>query len=109
MHDAIGKSNHLPLYIIVSDIAFVFEYIADKHKITIQKEGFHQLDLVFECKLRGDINMEIASEIDNTQTGYEWVLLDDLMDIIMYPLALREKVKLYLAHEKRQVYLGEVE
>jgi len=90
------------------DIAFVSEYIADNHESSIQKKGFHQLDIFFECKLKSDINIHLASEIDDTQVGYEWIAIDKLFDIIMYPAELRKKIQQFSYKERTKTYLGEI-
>lgn len=95
--------------IIIKDLAFVFEYIGDRHENSIQIEGFHQIDLVFESEIHEDMAFEEASEMDETQIGFEWVDLKDLNSIVMYPMALRGKIINYFQGKKNRVYLGEIQ
>ncbi len=92
----------------VNDLAFVFEYIADRHEITVAKKGFHQLDLVFDCQLESEVDLSIANEMDDGQIGYEWISLDKIMDITMYPMNLRADIKSYSKDKKNQIYLSEI-
>lgn len=92
----------------VLDTVFVFEYMADRHPQDDDNVGFHQLDIVFACQMLDMHHLENPSEIDTTQIGCEWIALDVLKDIVMYPLALREKICEYYGDCKGRVYLGEI-
>lgn len=94
--------------VLVNGLAFVFEYIADHHEDTIQAKGFHQLDLVFDCQLASHKPFEQAGEMDKTQVGYRWVPVEELMGIVLYPMALRERIIMYANQKHDGLYLGEM-
>lgn len=92
----------------IKDLAFVFEYIGDRHENSIQIEGFHQMDLVFESEIHEEMVFEKACEMDETQIGFEWIDLKDLDSIIMYPMALRKEIINFYERKTKRVYLGEI-
>jgi len=92
----------------VKDLLFVSEYIASRHQDTIHEEGFQQTDMFFKCNLMEAVSLEYATETDVTQTGIEWLDIDDLEDIILYPMKLRAHIKSLNEGRPTQIYLGEV-
>ena len=43
--------------------------MADKHTQSIQKKGFHQIDMFFECELIGSVNIDLATEVEFAYMG----------------------------------------
>ena len=101
--------EELGVDIVIKDIIFVTEYMADKHNQSIQKKGFHQIDMFFECELIGSVNIDSATEIDKTQVGYDWISIDKLKNIVMYPEGLKDRIKSFTAKKKGEIYIGEVQ
>jgi hypothetical protein len=87
---------------LVHDIVFVFEYIAKRHESSIHNESFHQVDVVFSCELLDQTDS--FTEMDKTQIGYEWIDIEELSTITMYPMGLRKKIK----NHTNKIYLGEM-
>lgn len=92
----------------VGDISFVFEFIADKHMGKFHIKGFHQLDVCFNCTLVDEPDLTAATETDGTQIGYEWIDIDCLNDIILYPMAIRQEIIKQVNKENTLVYLGDI-
>jgi 8-oxo-dGTP diphosphatase len=68
-------------------------------------EHFHRVDLVFLCEYLGQIpNAKIHG--DNNQIGFEWLSIDRLMDVPLFPSKLRLQIIKLHRNEKFEVYLG---
>lgn len=94
--------EELGAMVLVHDIVFAFEYIASRHENSIHNESFHQVDVVFSCELLEQT--DTFTEMDRTQTGYEWIDIEKLSTITMYPMALRKKI----INHTSKIYLGEM-
>lgn len=81
----------------VNDLAFVYEYRGDFEDHPVK--GYHQIDMIFSCDLGPYIGKPEA--MDDSQIGHEWVALQDLMSLVVYPMSLRNKI-LDLAQGKSQ-------
>ncbi|GHV87108.1 DNA mismatch repair protein MutT [Spirochaetia bacterium] len=68
-------------------------------------EPYHRIDLVFLCKYIKEIeNMVI--EKDYNQIGNEWIKIDNLMNITLYPLIIREEIIKLNKNIPTEVYIG---
>jgi ADP-ribose pyrophosphatase YjhB (NUDIX family) len=73
----------------VGRLLFVRDYIASNHEFAAEDSGHHQLELYFECTLLpGEVPRNGAGK-DVHQIDIEWVPLDALADIRLYPKILR--------------------
>jgi len=72
----------------VGDLAFVYEYVGDVEQHPVK--GYHQIDMIYTCDIVSFISQ--PQEMDDTQIGHEWVKIQDLMTIVLYPMALRKKI-----------------
>jgi len=93
----------------IVEAAFISEYRADTHDSKFHLKGFHQVDIFFICNLIKGPDMTMASEVDTTQIGYEWIDIEVLKETVLYPMDIRSKI--YDHHNQLQtmVYLGDVE
>lgn len=96
--------EELGSHVEVKDICYVSEYIRDNHKTSIQPVGFHQVDIFFKCDLIGQVDLNRASQKDDSQVSFEWVDIDKLPEVTMYPMALRDIIK----RDIKDIYLGEM-
>lgn len=78
------------------DIAFVIE--------GSEGESFHRVDLVFLCEYLGENQEPICP--DTHQVGYEWLKIDGLNRMPLYPSKLRRPIMNLYAGVKTPVYLG---
>ncbi|WP_066495531.1 NUDIX domain-containing protein [Abyssisolibacter fermentans] len=101
--------EELGVKIEVKDIIFVCEYIADYHDSFIHKAGFHQVDLIFECQLTSNIDILHAKSKDGNQLGYEWIDIQNIESVIMYPRGLRKFILDYYLDKNKIIYVGEME
>lgn len=67
----------------VGPIAFVYEYQPTKSSYIYGDT--HWVDITFACSLKEDSIPEMPENPDPGQTGVEWVPIEKLKDIEMYP------------------------
>ncbi|MCX7903169.1 MAG: NUDIX domain-containing protein [Caloramator sp.] len=77
----------------VGDLKFVRDYIGKNHEFKEWDSDIHQIEYMFICTLKGEINYEGAKEKDAYQIGIEWVDLKDLKAVRIYPKKLSEVIK----------------
>ena len=97
--DAVRRECAEEMGIIVepSSLVFVIE--------GLRGESFHRVDLVFLCEYKGTIPNAIISG-DKNQIGYEWLSIQELMSIPLYPSKLRSQIMSLYNNEKTDIYLG---
>lgn len=86
----------------VDDLVFLYEYIGDLDDHP--EKGYHQVDMVFKVNLKDKIHDPI--EMDLTQIGSQWIKLNDLMDYLVYPMAIREKILNYVSFKNQRTYFS---
>ncbi|WDU83289.1 NUDIX domain-containing protein [Caloramator sp. Dgby_cultured_2] len=91
----------------VGDLKFVRDYIGKNHEFKEWDSDVHQIEYMFICFLKGEINYEKANEKDAYQIGIEWIDLKNLKDVRIYPKKLSEVIKEDGSFEDI-VYLGDV-
>ena len=66
------------------------EYLSDRHEFAATDPGQHQVEFMFECELvDADYVPTVGHEPDGPQVGVEWLPLERLRDVRLYPGALR--------------------
>ncbi|CCJ34330.1 MULTISPECIES: NUDIX domain-containing protein [Caloramator] len=91
----------------VGDLKFVRDYIGKNHEFKEWDSDVHQIEYMFICFLKGEINYEKANEKDAYQIGIEWIDLKNLKGVRIYPKKLSEVIKEDGSFEDI-VYLGDV-
>jgi 8-oxo-dGTP diphosphatase len=90
----------------VGRLVFVRDYIGKNHEFAEKHADVHQLEFMFECKLRGPLsNAAVKPDLD--QVGIEWLPLETLRDALFFPKALKPLLPDIDAHTGT-VYLGDV-
>ncbi|MFC0216640.1 NUDIX domain-containing protein [Paenibacillus chartarius] len=92
----------------VGELLHVREYIGANHQFAAHDSHIHQVEFYFSCMLE-DEDGEAAATFrghnpDNHQIGVEWLKLDRLPEVEVYPAAL---VPLLLARHTGEVYMGD--
>lgn len=91
----------------VCQIAYVREYIGRNHKFRQAHKDFHQLEVVFHCKLNGKVQPGEGIEHDKHQIGIRWIPLSELAQTELYPAELKNHI-----HGERfaldGTYLGDI-
>ncbi|RKX72386.1 NUDIX hydrolase [candidate division TA06 bacterium] len=94
--------------IAIDDLVFVRDYIADNHEFAKDDPGFHQVELMFECSILNSSTLHPQSEPDKTQIGIEWISLDDIQNLPLYPKVLKEEIINLQNRCVKHIYLGDV-
>ena len=68
-------------------------------------ENFHRIDLVFECEYIGETeNSQLHG--DTNQVGMEWLEIERLNLLPLYPSKLRRPIMNFFAGRPQRTYLG---
>ena len=91
--------------VAVSDfLALYEEIIEDKAFHESHPNYAHKIFHIFMCHLKDHVQQN-PSEMDEGQTGFEWVDIQALRYVNLYPLVLRERIQDLLA-AKGSLFLG---
>lgn len=92
----------------VKDILMVRDYISDNHAHQQPPTGFHQIDIIFECDLLSEVDLEQATEQDPNQVGTEWIPLSGLQKYPLYPRQIRATIQDICAGRQIPIYQGDI-
>lgn len=90
----------------VKNLCYIREYIGRNHEFSKDDFNFHQIEYMFACDLLEPITLENGHIPDEMQVGVEWIRLENLKNIRLYPKILTEK--LLERNNGSSVYLGDV-
>ncbi|TCZ81293.1 NUDIX domain-containing protein [Paenibacillus albiflavus] len=89
----------------VKDIVYIREYIGRNHEFADWDQDVHQVEFYFECEILNKADAFKPTNPDDTQIGIEWIDIDKLNEIRLYPQGLtgilRNKVT-------KPSYLGDI-
>jgi 8-oxo-dGTP diphosphatase len=88
-------------------LLFVRDYIARHHEFADEDGDAHQVELMFECELATSKPPRLGEQPDDMQTGAEWVSLEALAGIRMYPRTVARLLEAGVP-EGGPAYLGDV-
>lgn len=76
------------------------------------REGFdnaeiHRVEFIFDCTIIGKVE-NYSPVFDKMQCGLEWLNIDKLSILPLYPEELRYQIKQFAVKEHAKVYLGEI-
>lgn len=94
--------------VTVEDVVFVREYIADHHNPSPNRVGYHQVNIIFQCRLNSH-EFQTPLQPDPNQIGVEWVKIPDLLSYNLYPLSIRQEIIDHYMGDKKTIYLGETD
>lgn len=91
----------------VGELACIRDYIGASHEFSHWDSGFHQVDLMFWATPTDPSQVpQVGEVLDTWQTDAMWVPFDQLDDLLLYPAALKEWLRMDPA--ERPLYLGDV-
>ena len=90
----------------VGPVAFVYEYQPTKSSYIYGDT--HWVDITFHCSLKEGSVPKMPEKPDPSQTGVEWIAIDKLGDIDMYP-AIAEEIISYHKGKAFKNYIEEHE
>ncbi len=83
--------------VAVSDFLALYEEIMEDKTFQERHPDYaHKIFHIFLCRLKSDVQQS-PSEMDEGQNGFEWVDIQQLSAMNLYPLALRENIQDLLA------------
>lgn len=88
-------------------LLFIRDYIANNHEFVIDHENFHQVEIMFLCKVKDFSKLGNGTVLDSGYKGFEWLDLDDLENSNFYPATIRSYFK-KIDEIKETLYLGDV-
>jgi ADP-ribose pyrophosphatase YjhB (NUDIX family) len=92
--------------VTVGDLLHIREYIGKNHEFAEWDAGVHQVEFYFECRPKDpDADTSHGVNPDSYQTGVEWVELERLDQIRLYPKTVGEVLRNKTDAER---YLGDV-
>lgn len=91
--------------VTVKDIWYIREYIGKNHEHAEWDYDVHQVEFYFECMLDGELGTEAATNPDSDQVGVEWIELERLDRIRVYPQGL---VKPLQQGMRERRYMGDM-
>jgi 8-oxo-dGTP diphosphatase len=99
------SEEELGAKVSVGRLLFVREYIHTRHELAGTGRDQHKIELMFLCSLES--GLRDALESDSDQESVEWVELDKLPRIKIFPTSLRQLHEL-LKHDQANPYWGDV-
>ena len=91
----------------VHKLVFVRDYISKNHQFSESTRDVHQLELFFSCELLAPDHPAGGPEPDDYQIGVEWVAIDQLNQVNLYPKELANFLPLDPSNPA-DVYWGDV-
>ncbi len=74
----------------VGDVLFVRDYIGANHEFAAYEPDVHQVEVMFSCSVDWSEGPVGPTEIDEWQVSVDWVRIDDLANLRIFPKALAE-------------------
>jgi len=76
----------------VGGMMYIREIIADRHQGSDLPDGFHQVEVFFECSLLDGEEPGPGQNPDADQIGHEWVETEKLKNIRFYPEGIADRI-----------------
>jgi 8-oxo-dGTP diphosphatase len=93
------------IQVAVGNVMLIRDYIEDNHEFAGREPGFHQVEIMFECKIIDGSGMGEGKRMDARQIGVSWLPLEELARHPLYPKILREVLG---DRNRERIYLGDV-
>jgi NTP pyrophosphohydrolases including oxidative damage repair enzymes len=109
LHDTLKREcmEEISAEVAIGDIKYIREYIGKNHEFSQWDYDVHQIEYMFECKIKSNSALQSGSIPDTMQIGVEWIELKDIKELRIYPGILRELISPE-GKLQGQVYLGDV-
>lgn len=92
----------------IGPLVFVRDYIGKNHEHASFDHSVHQVEFYFLCKLENTLKAAQPVEPDEHQVGIEWITLDKLESLRIYPKAIVPILLNRLKNQATSVYLGDI-
>lgn len=74
----------------VGEVLFVRDYIGANHEFAAYEPDVHQVEVMFSCSVDRSEAPAERTETDEWQVSVDWVRIEDLADLRIFPKALAE-------------------
>jgi len=98
-------SEEIGCQVSVKDIVYIREYIGRNHDFADWDHDVHQVEFYFECEIVNKADAFNPTNPDHTQIGIEWIDIDKLSEIRLYPQGLAEILRNKVT---KPSYLGDI-
>ncbi|MDK8179230.1 NUDIX domain-containing protein [Paenibacillus sp. UMB4589-SE434] len=71
--------------VVVGELTHIREYIGANHQFSLVDGDIHQVEFYFACELEHEADTFIGTNPDEYQVGVEWIAIDKLHEIRLYP------------------------
>ncbi len=96
------------LQVAVDKLLWIADHIFQRPH-PVKSANSHQTEAFFRCYITGTAPSEHATIPDTDQIGIAWLPLDQLPQLRLYPLLLREKIGQLPNETGTAIYLGKIE
>jgi 8-oxo-dGTP diphosphatase len=96
----------------VGHLVFVRDYIAKNHMFASDEKHLqlHQVELMFLCTVKSESETHEATQPDDGQIGVEWLPLETIGDVRLYPQAMLPYLQNWNGRDASYpIYLGDVD
>ncbi|NUU76099.1 NUDIX domain-containing protein [Paenibacillus xylanilyticus] len=108
LKDAVAREclEEIGQAVTVGELLHIREYIGKNHEFAEWDADVHQVEFYFECTLK-DAGATVfeGSNPDDHQVAVEWIALEDLPSVRLYPKTIGE---LLLKRLPSRIYLGDL-
>jgi 8-oxo-dGTP pyrophosphatase MutT (NUDIX family) len=95
--------EEIGVLVSVGGLRWVRDYIAQNHEFAQFDGDVHQVELYFECTIESDSEPSNGTGKDTNQVSVEWVALDRLDTVKVYPKIFQKGLDQFDA-----IYLGDI-
>lgn len=92
-------------HVELDQLVFIRDYIGKNHQFAVEDKDIHQVELMFSCRLLAG-QLKNAKMTDTYQIGVQWMPLQALKNINIYPSVLKEVISNDGVFDEK-VYLGD--
>lgn len=95
--------------VTVKEMLHIREYIGKNHEHSSFDSSIHQMEYYFKCELLTDDDHFLTPKNpDSHQTGIEWIAVNELQELRLYPRALIPAMLDLVNDRLGTIYLGDV-
>lgn len=100
--------EELGIVIRAGKMLYMREYIGKNHSFKARHRAFHQVEVVFECKIADEENLGRGFEKDKRQVGFTWLPLSELPAARLFPSVFKNFLREDGTLSFPFAYLGDV-